>query len=242
MKPAIFLFCSLMITISFLSCKKNAPDNNGNGADTDPRDGSTWTVYYMSYHYSSTADIRDLSNGEPDFGNLIDTIGTFKWKAKDTVVDGKKWLAMYISETLFGVEFPSQLGFYIQKRSDGWWLKNATNPNLGEEGLWLPFDNGSQTQFNCVNFYSLPSFYPGHRNTTLIYGNANADKKYLIAYREPDIIDDDETLTDTYYTKYDITGKLLDHMFMEERTALTDDDSAPYEYDNIVIKVGSFTR
>jgi hypothetical protein len=31
-------------------------------------------------------------------------------------------------------------------------------------------------------------------------------------------------------------------MFMEERTALTDDDSAPYEYDNIVIKVGSFTR
>ena len=120
MKPAIFLFCSLMITISFLSCKKNAPDNNGNGADTDPRDGSTWAVYYMSYHYSSTADIRDLSNGEPDFGNLIDTIGTFKWKTKDTVVDGKKWLAMYISETLFGVEFPSQLGFYIQKRSDGY--------------------------------------------------------------------------------------------------------------------------
>lgn len=241
MKRAIFLFCYLAITISFFSCKKdNNPGSGGDTGNTDPRNGSIWTVYYLSYHYSSTADIRDLPAGEPDFGTLIDTIGTYKWIAKDTLLDGKKWLAIYISEIYSGVELRPQLYFYLQKRSDGWWLKNPGYPNHDEEGLWLPFDNGAQTQFNCVNFFSLRSFYPGHWNTTLIYGNANADKKYLIAYREPDIIDDDETLTDTYYTKYNITGQLLDHMFMEERSSVAGDPL--YYYDNLVVKVGSFTR
>jgi len=243
------------MTVFFSACKKN-PVDPGNTSDTDPRDGSTWILYDMTYTYHADHGIDLISDpasplyGEPYLGQFNDTVGIFKWIAKDTMLDGEKWLAIYSSNLVAYPDFfgNSRLMFCLQKRSDGWWVKKGDDPNLGEEGLWLPLDDQPGQHSGCVNIFEGPSFYPDNHKTVTVshakYGyasNVPDEHRYLIHYKDPDDVNGNDIISDRFFTKYSSTGQLLKNYVFEEYEATVAAPNDRY-YVNTYINIGSFTR
>jgi hypothetical protein len=230
-----FLFVTVM-AILFVSCKDdNQPTPNNN--DKDPQAGSRWEYYGIHYEITSPID-----NG--GFGVPIDTVGAIMvLTARDTTLNGKKWLAIYRSLLEYNVEEYSELAYYIQKRSDGWWAKNGDTPNMDVEGLWLPFEYTQGVIFNGVNVYDHWSFYPGLQDIQVkeakyTYGAENPNK-YVIGYAKPSFMDGSEEITDSYLTKYSENG-IVQYAADTEKTLET--ISGDEYYYTTLYKLKSFTR
>lgn len=244
------------ITVFFSACKKDTA-GTGNSSDTDPRDGSTWILNEVVYYYEANNLVPGNNDpdsplyGFPHLGNFQDTAGVFKLVAKDTVLDGKKWLAIYSSGLVAYPDIygPPGLFIYLQKRSDGWWLKKADTPNQGVEALWLPIDDFPGFHNDCVNLFQSGTFDPARHTTvnlqhaTYVPASSGAmdPHRYLISYDDPDENDGVTILSRKHITNYSNTGQVF-KIYMNQETEAEVSDPLHRYVTSTLITVSSFTR
>lgn len=107
------LSLSIFTCIFLLSCKKNSPGDKDDNSNS-PKAGSTWTY-----------KIKEINSGGTDSTYM-------QWLARDTVISGKKWLAIFKQAGSSPTFFP----FFAVSPNNG--NREVLSFNAtGEDGLWL---------------------------------------------------------------------------------------------------------